>query len=198
MSVWRRHNPVWHRSTRRVTWLDRGWKLRVGARMSHRWRRRGRGNAGRKCRRNGGHRRAIGRRLERRWWYRVVRVGRRIHRVVRSGILSRRRKRALQVGTLRMSEHARCSISARRVIPARNHARNLRRRKVGHSRVVRHVMWRWRRRVVCNSLWHHRRRHRVVVGARRGIVSLCNVASGIVRVALFHGDVLARHFVSRR
>ena len=109
-----------------------------------------------------------------------------------------RGQRALQVGALRVKEHAGRSIPACREVPAGNHARNLRRGEVGHSRVIRHVRWWWRRRVVRNPLWHHRRRHGVVVGARRRVVSLCGVTRGIMGVALFSRNCLVRHFGLRR
>ena len=99
MRIWWRDHAIRNRrryASRRVAGLNRRNKLRAAARVSHRRRRSGRRNAGRNSRRNSGHWRAIGRRLEGRWWYRIVwRVRCGVHGIVRSRILRRRREGSL-------------------------------------------------------------------------------------------------------
>ena len=202
VSIRRRNNTVGHGRRYTSGWeasLYRWGEVRVVTRVSHRR------CGGRQASRHGGgdcwHWGAAGRSLERGWWDRVVgRVGRRVHRIVRSGILSWRWKRALEVGSLRMRKHTGRSVAACWIIPAWNHTSNFWWRKIRHSRVISHVGRRRRRRRVVGdtTVRHHGWWHGIVIRAWRRVITFGRIMRRIVRVVLLHRNVLGRYFVSRR
>ena len=78
------------------------------------------------------------------------RVRSRSHRIIRRGVLSRRRHRPLHVRALRMSEHTRGTVPARGIVSAWDHASYIRRRKIPQTiRIL--ICWHgWMRDVVRN------------------------------------------------
>jgi hypothetical protein len=171
--------------------------LRRRATVDHRgsWMSRTLGRARRsECGGNGARRRAVSRRLKRRWRYWVVR---RVmltwrHGIERWRILRWRGKWTLNVRCLGVCKHTRRSIPTCRIISTWDHSSDLRWWEIDQvaGTIVVNEM-RWRRRVICDtSVLHHRRGRQwhawVVIGTRRRrIVSFRNIAVDFLHVARF-------------
>lgn len=121
------------------------------------------------------------------WWVRSWR-----HRIVRSGILSRWREGALQVWSLWMGEDARRTVTAGRVVSARDHASYVRRWKVPKTVAIRvNGVWGWRRIISNCTVGQHWRRDRVIIRARRwGEISLGLLAVWIVEISGVRGGTV--------